>query len=193
MDTLRVNICYRPLRIAWAIRAGDFNAYRKAVRYSHALWGGRFNPIIIVNNEEEAGNLIDLFRVDVVLPIGDSDEVKEFPNKYPYLIKPFITDAVFVNDSKSHRPWSTVLDVYNALMYLRDKPEWKEIKDKGVHLFKWQQEDPLSDVFLPQLGAYPDIDEVWTDYHKLFFDESCGTETNLSPTESIPINAIAGR
>ena len=70
MDTLRVDICYRPLRIGWAIRAGDFDAYRRAVRYSHALWGGRFNPILMVDSDAEASQLIELFRVDVVVPLG---------------------------------------------------------------------------------------------------------------------------
>jgi hypothetical protein len=97
-----------------------------------------------VDREEEAGKLIDLFRVDVILPIGDSVEVKEFTKKFPHLIKPFFSDALFIKDSDYH-PWSTVLDVYNALIYLQDKPEWKEIKDRGIRLFTWQHDDPLAD------------------------------------------------
>jgi hypothetical protein len=45
MDTVRVNICYRPLRICWAINAGDRAAFRSAVALSNTVWGGRFNPI----------------------------------------------------------------------------------------------------------------------------------------------------
>ena len=37
-NTLRVDVCYRPLRIGWAVRQGDIAAIRQAVRYSHALW-----------------------------------------------------------------------------------------------------------------------------------------------------------
>ena len=37
-DTLRVDVCYRPLRIGWAVRQGDSVAIRKAMQYSHALW-----------------------------------------------------------------------------------------------------------------------------------------------------------
>ena len=51
MDTIRVDICYRPLRIGWAIRAGDIDAFRQAVRLSYTLWGGRFNSIIVVDKE----------------------------------------------------------------------------------------------------------------------------------------------
>lgn len=189
MDTLRVNICYRPLRIAWAIRGGDLYAYRKAVRYSHALWGGRYNPIVNVEREEEAGRLIDLFRVDVILPIGDSDIVKEFPKKYPHLIKPFFSDALFIKDSNYH-PWSNVLDVYNALIYLRDKPKWKDIKDRGIRLFTWQEDDPLADVYLSQLGGYPSADDVGTDYRKLYLEASGGIESELPPNTPIPTDTI---
>lgn len=190
MDTMRVNICYRPLRIAWAIRAGDFDAYRQAVRNSHALWGGRYNPIVIVDREEEAGRLIDLFRVDIILPIGDSDEVKAFPKKYPHLINPFFSDGIFINNSKDYHPWSNVLDVYNALIYLRDKPDWNAVKDKGIHLFTWQQDDPLADVFLSQLGGYPSVEDVGTDYRKLYLEASEGIESEIPPNTSITTDTI---
>ena len=72
MDTLRVDICYRPIRIGWAIKSDDFDAYRKAVRYSYALWGGQFNPILFVDRSDEADDLINLFRVDVIIPVGEA-------------------------------------------------------------------------------------------------------------------------
>src|SRR5215211_6549531 len=100
MDTIRVDICYRPIRIAWAIFVGDIDAFRQAVRLSHTLWGGRFNPIVIVDHEEEAGRLIDLFRVDLILPIGNSEEVKEFPKRFPHLIKLSFHDELFIEWAK---------------------------------------------------------------------------------------------
>jgi hypothetical protein len=81
MDTLHVDICYRPLRIAWVIKSGDFEAFRPAVRLSYTLWGGRFNPIVMADREDEARRLVDLFRVDLLLPVGSADEVKRFPEK----------------------------------------------------------------------------------------------------------------
>ena len=50
MDTLRVDICYRPLRLAWVIRRGDFESLRRIFRVSHTLWGGRSNPVIVSTN-----------------------------------------------------------------------------------------------------------------------------------------------
>ena len=65
-DTRRVDLSYRPLRIGWAVREGDTTAIRQAVRYSHALWGGRFNPILVIDREEEVRQLVELFRLDLV-------------------------------------------------------------------------------------------------------------------------------
>jgi hypothetical protein len=39
--TLRIDICYQPLRVGWAIRRGDFDLLRRIIRRSHPLWGGR--------------------------------------------------------------------------------------------------------------------------------------------------------
>lgn len=140
MDTLRVNICYRPLRIGWAIRANDFDNFRRAVRYSYAFWGGRFNPILIVDHEEEAKQLIDLFRVDVIIPLGEDSTVKEFPEKYSYIVNPFFSDAIFSKGDETWPPSTQVLDIHNTLVHLYNKPEWKAIKDKEVHFFTYSQD-----------------------------------------------------
>ena len=189
MDTLRVDISYRPLRIAWAIHAGDFDAYRKAIRNSNALWGGRFNPIIIVDSDA-ASRLIDLFRVDVIIPIGEGSELQDFTKKHSYLINPFIHDSIFVKETKHYPPYSIVLDVQNALVHLREKPDWKRVTDKGVRLFTWQSDDPLSDIFLAQLGDYPAVDEVGTDYRGLLLEASEGTDSVLDSTKPIPFDVI---
>ena len=69
-------------------------AFRAAARVSFALWGGRFNPIILVDKPQEADSReIDVFRVDLILPLGDSQEVKEFPKKFPHIITPFVGES----------------------------------------------------------------------------------------------------
>lgn len=190
MDTLRVNICYRPLRIGWAIKSDDFVSFRKAVKYSYALWGGRFNPILFVDREDESSQLIDLFRVDVIIPIGNSEEVKEFPKKYPYLINPFFDQPIFIKGNEHYSSISNALDIRNALIYLQDKPEWKEIKNIGVHYYSWDGDDPLADIFLTQLGGYPDKDEVGTDYLELLKSAAEFTEISLDLDKPIPTVTI---
>ena len=150
METLRVNIAYRPLRICWAIKSGDKDSFRKAVRWSHVLWGGRFNPIVVVDREWEVKLLLEAFRVDIIISIGDSDEIKEFSSKFPYLIKPF-HGGIFVGEGRNDVRCQ-VLDLENALTYLKDMPTWKEVKDRGIRRYTWDASDPLADLFLVQLG-----------------------------------------
>jgi len=97
LDTARVDIRYRPLRIAWAIAEDDVQAFRTAVRYSYAFWGGRFNPLVVVDREREAAEIINAFNVDVICPVGNSALVKDFPKRFPHLIKPWISEGIFID------------------------------------------------------------------------------------------------
>lgn len=185
MDTLRVDISYRPLRIGWVIKSGDFDALREAVRLSHTLWGGRFNPILIADHEDEARRLVDLFRVDFLLPVGDSEEVKAFPKNFPHLINPFFHESLIIGGPKEAKR-ANMLDVHNQLVQMRDTPARKALMDKGVRLYSWQPDDPLTDVFLMQFGAYPDVEQVDIDYRAMVKDFLEPTEVMLDPTEPIP-------
>jgi hypothetical protein len=186
METLRVDVCYRPLRIAWAIAAGDFDAFRRAVQYSYALWGGCFNPIIVVDHDEEARQIIDLFRVDFIMPLSASEDVQSFPKKYPHLVNPFFKEAIFKKSEDGDHGDHQVLDIHNALVYLRDNPEWAAIKTSGLRLFTWQPNDPLADVLLAQLGGYPSADEVGTDYRAWLSAALGASDSALDPVAPIP-------
>ena len=188
-ETLRVDVCYRPLRIGWVVREGDIAAIRQAVRYSHALWGGRFNPMLVVGREEEARQLVELFRLDMLWPVGDSQEVKNFPKKFPHLILPVHGDSIFVKDEK----WGSfahILDITNAVSHWHTKPEWKFFREKGVRAYHWQEEDPLADVFLMHFGAYPSADEVGTDYSEIVGQVTEPTTFELSPRDPIPVDIV---
>jgi hypothetical protein len=160
------------------------DAFRAAARVSFALWGGRFNPIIVVDQQEQAENLIDVFRVDVILPLGDSEEVKAFPKRFPHLIKPFFHDNVFVGDGEDGAR-SQVLDIHNALVHLQDKPEWKIIKDRGLRLYTWAPDDPLANVFLMQFGEYPSADEIHIDYRAFLKDAGEAKEVTIDAASKL--------
>lgn len=140
MDTVRVNIAYRPLRICWAIKQGDFAAFREVVRTNHALWGGRFNPIVVVDRASEAQALVEAFRADFVRPLGSSDEVKTFAASFKHLISPLFPDSIFMGQGPDAR--AQVLDVQNAMVFARDTPEWKQIQERKPRLYKWSRKTP---------------------------------------------------
>jgi hypothetical protein len=62
MDTVRVDLVYRPIGICWAIAPGDTDAFRKVVHLNSALWGGRFLPIVVVDGTEKSVQLVEAFR-----------------------------------------------------------------------------------------------------------------------------------
>jgi hypothetical protein len=130
METARVDICYRPLRVAWAIHSADKDGFRQAVRLSHTLWGGRFNPTVTADRPEEARQLIELYRADVVVAIGSDPTVVAFPAQFPHLIRPYFPDTLFLR----HRTEPTrahLLDVHNALVHWRATGAWKTIEEPG--------------------------------------------------------------
>ena len=189
MDTIRVDICYRPLRVAWAIHAGDTDAFRQAVRLSYTLWGGRFNPIVVVQHEEEAARLIDLFRVDMIHPVGDSEYVKKFPKRFPHLINPLFPNQLYIG-GVDNRKKAQLLDLHNALLHMRDSPEWTAIKEKGVRVYTWQPDDPLTDIFLVQLGIYPATDEIGIDYRGMLMRAAEANEFAIDPAAPIPVDLL---
>ena len=159
------------------------------MKLTHTLWGGRFNPILIADREDEARRLVDLFRIDLLLPIGDADEITDFAKKFPHLINPFFHDSIFVGGANDQKR-AQLLDVQNALAYLRDKPEWTAISDKGVRVYDWQADDPLADVFLTQFGAYPSADEIGIDYREVVAQAFEITEFALEPTLPVPADIL---
>jgi hypothetical protein len=190
MESIRVDVAYRPLRIAWAIRAGDFGGFRSAVRLSHALWGGRFDPIIVVDRPEQAEDLVELFRVDAILPIGDSEVVRSFPARFPYVINPFFPNRLFVGTGQYGGSPCQVLDIQNAVAHLAPTPEWEAFKKRGVRLYTWKAEDPLADVFLMHLGQYPGKDAAPTNYRELVKDAAEAAEVEIDSTSNLPADTF---
>lgn len=189
METVRVNICYRPLRICWAIADGDFAAFRRAVRLNNTMWGGRYNPIAVVDRADEAKRIVEVFRADVILPLGDAPPVVGFPTRFPHLINPFFPQSLFLSDNQSVAK-AQVLDIHNALIQLRDTSAWDAITKKGIRLFEWDTGDPLADCLLMILGGYPDTAETIIDYRSMLKQAADATEQHLGAQDVLPIEIL---
>jgi hypothetical protein len=85
MSTLAIRLRYRPLRLGWCVEHGDFEAFRRAARLSFTMWGGRFNPVIPINDEKGSNDLVRLFRVDALFPLSDTAEAKAFATGFKHL------------------------------------------------------------------------------------------------------------
>jgi hypothetical protein len=167
MDTTRVNICYRPLRLALAITSGDRDAFRRAARTAFTMWGGRFNPMVCID-KPDAEDLVRLFRCDAIASFTDAGAVNAFMAKFPHLESPLFPDKLFLGegyDTKAH-----LLDMQNALVHWRDKPAWKSLCETGLRTVAWDDDDALADALLVQFGAYPAKAELGIDYSSMLSD-----------------------
>lgn len=163
MSTLNMQISYRPIRIGWCIRDGNLDDIQEALKLTHVLWGGRYNPLIPVDNEKFARQLVNLFKVDVLYPVSDEKAIKSFIEKFPYLPWPFFNNGIFTDsfDGKV----TTILDLYHAVRRLREETLKEGTLSKlKVKLLNWEDTDPLSNVLLSTFGAFPSTEISGSDY-----------------------------
>jgi hypothetical protein len=166
---IHLRVRYRPIRIGWCIQAGDIEEYRRALRLTHTLWGGRFNPLIPVGDPDLARLLIKAFRVDCLYFISKSTEGSALDTEFAHLLWPGIGDPEIFIDRIGGGRLATFLDVYHPAAHFHES----NIKDKVTPtrtgtLVRWDPVDPLADVFLATFGAYPGKDEIGLEYGGLF-------------------------
>jgi hypothetical protein len=142
------------------VRAGNFPQLRRAMHLSTMLWGGRFNPIIPVDDAEHAKQLSELFHVDALYavepdPVVDAFVAANSHVAYPRFIGPFLLKG---SDTTSRHPRTTLLDVGFVIdAHAREKEKDSASLAAGLGAFPvWADDDPLSDVLLASFGVYPD-------------------------------------
>jgi hypothetical protein len=185
MDTVRVDIVYRPLRVCWAIAAGDMEAFRTVVRLNFTLWGGRFNPIVIVDGSGEPGKVVEAFRPDLILGMGTDPAIDAFIKKYPYLGNPLFHDGLFIGKAGTDAR-AQLLDIHNAIVEASKANAWKELAPTGVKVVTWDANDPLSDTLLMSFGGFPATADCPIDYLDILTRVLGATELPCPDGELIP-------
>lgn len=186
---LDLRIKYRPLRIGWCVRA-NVGHVQTALRFNSILWGGRFNPIIPVDDEQLALKLVESFPVDTLYPIDNHDSaILAFTSKLSHLQWPIIHRAIVVNGGPTSQfpPFVTVLDVYHAMAslhkaYVKDSPQPK----LSSCLYQWDPADPLSDILLATCGQFPPTVETGIDYPTMMKNALAAQEVELRPDAELP-------
>src|SRR5664280_1332967 len=80
-----LNVEYRPIRVGFCLRAGDIQSVVRAMEYAHTIWGGRFCPIIPIDNFTYAQQLVDAFDVDALFPVTSDPTIQEFLQKFEHI------------------------------------------------------------------------------------------------------------
>lgn len=184
-----MTVRYRPIRIGWCVRMNDLAALRDAWRLSSTMWGGRYNPIIPVDDVDYARALVELFRVDMLWPASNAAAVKSFIETFPHLPNPLFHDQLFVpygNGTQS----AAILDIYHPIRrsydeHFKNNPN-PELK---VVVYEWAQEDPLSDIWLATFGAVPSKDVTGTDYLELLENYLAAERITIGPADPWPVGS----
>jgi len=182
VSTLSVRISYRPVRIGWCVRNDNWDDLRRAVRLTHALWGGRFNPLIPISGLPVSKALVELYGVDALYPISDDNRLREFATGFSGLRWPSSYKDIFIQGARSGA--ATFLDIYHPVRHLYEQ----HIKGQpnptvSVAQFNWDETDPLKDVFLTFYGAYPSKDEIGRDYTEFAGTNLKAQRVQLKPSD----------
>lgn len=118
----------------------DFDAFRAAARRTFSLWGGRYNPIIPVDDPAHARRLIDLFRVDCLFACTDSPVVRKFIDSQPHLRWPNY-DTEFVLDAGIGERSSVFADITTPTQLAYDEHfKANPDTDSFLVLHNWTEE-----------------------------------------------------
>lgn len=185
MSTVIYKVKYRPLRVGWCVRDGDKASLIKAFRLSHCLWGGRFNPVIVVDNESFARDLIELFHVDALLPVGDDERCRSFSKSFKHLPWPTFHEELF--EEHGDKKACTLLDVYHPVRrFYEEFVKNKSTPIKSTTLYRWSDADPCAVLFEAMLGNYPTPDKSDLNYREFVSKYTGGNETEITGDSALP-------
>lgn len=185
MSALSINVRYRPVRIGFCVKDGDMDGLRTAMRNCHALWGGRYNPIITIGDDAAARQRVSLFRADCLLPATIDEPTREFIKSYRYLSNPTHSDEVFFGDTGHRHP--NYLDVLHPMRRLHREHFRSAIaRDFTIDIHSWEATDPLADVMLAVFGGVPEPDITGVDYAKVMLEDLQATAVAITQTDPLP-------
>lgn len=169
MPTASLAVRYRPLRIGFLAQHGDLDALKKIAKLNSLLWGGIYNPILSAGQDTRLlKQLIELFSVDLLTPVGDTPGIKAILESHPYLRTPgHFADEIFFEDWHTKKLDLGVLDIIHIIDHY-----WEvEFRHKAADfkssccVVDWADDDPCAIVLALSFGWLPA-----TDQEKLKYD-----------------------
>jgi len=188
MNTANLRIAYRPVRIGWCVRSGNFDDIRRVLLWTHTLWGGRYNPVIPVGAGAAEKQIVEHFHVDVLYPASEVPLLLDFVDSFAHLKWPgFMRRSQEFFEETGFGKAAPCLDVTHPISWLhRDFVKGEQIPKINCSLFQWDADDPLSLVFLCQFGDYPPEKEVGGSYGGYAVQMLNGQRVSLRTTDIVP-------
>ena len=192
MNLMNLRVSFRPIRVGWCVRLGNLEDVRRVLRWTHTIWGGRYNPIIPVDASVEGKKLVSRFRVDALYPAVDDSALKAFANSFPHLRWPEFQRGHDFFEEWGAGKESPLADISHPVSRVhRDHVKGEANPRITARLFHWEAADPLADVLLAQFGAYPSPGEAGVDYAKIVMKLLAGKSVDLPLNAPLPADALS--
>ena len=187
MATDSVRIRYRPIRLGWCVREGNWDDLTSVLRCAHALWGGVHGPVLPVRAaSDHSSQLVRLYEVDALFPASDDPQLKTFVDRFPHLRWPSVHQRLFIGGSGG-RGLATFLDVYHPTRTIYEEHiDGKQEPRLTATLYDWAANDPLRHLFLAEFGSYPPREEINLDYGAMVERNLKGTRVALPIDGPVP-------
>lgn len=188
MSTLSLRVQYRPVRIGWCVQSDNWNQLETALRFTHSFAGGKFNPIVPVDQSELAANLVDLFHIDVLFPIEIVEPIESFVKAYDNLNWPNLRKGQLFHEGwAGHPPYAAFADIYHVARRIHEQ-EIKDLADPRVRasLMSWQPDDPLAMVLLATSGAYQKPSKTVPNYERYLEAFLSAERIQIHTDEALP-------
>lgn len=192
MHTLSITLRYRPIRIGWCVANGDIAGFRNAVRQSYTFWGGRYNPIIPVDDAKLAEQLVRLYRADILIDLSGTEASKAFVEAHKHLQYP-LHYPLFFDRGRGERKTSAIVDIQHPVQRIYNEHYKNNPKpEPGADVYQWEERDPLADIMLCTYGGFPSAEEVGIDYRGLVSNALIGQSNQIQIDQELPI-LVTGR
>lgn len=189
VHSLSYRLQYRPIRVGWCIRAGDFEALRESITRTFTMCGGAQNPLIVIDDYEAAKTLIRQAHVDLLLSVSDDSAITAFKEKFTYL-------PDWSEHRQFFRPGGTpACDFLDVVTLARGLSTEERNLDRGVFAtftrFSWTDKDPCADIFLTSCGRLPRNQESGAFVEQELMPLLPRMEITLLPTNPVPIDIVS--
>jgi hypothetical protein len=136
------------------VRPGVLADVVAAAQLNTLLWGGRFNPIIVVGEHAEAARgLIRDFRVDLLHAVAEDARLQAVVEEYDHLRWPFGAGTLLAPRGPNNEIEPTVVDVAPALEHAWART-FRSSELSRFRNFRWAADDELASLFSVWLGGY---------------------------------------
>ena len=193
MSTTSLSIKYRPVRIGFLVEDDCIDDLVKVSGLNTLLWGGIYNPIIPISHPELelAEQLLDLFSVDVLIPVSKNETISTFMKEHEFLQLSRLfyprSEQIFYTGPNTEKKLVLFLDSRAIVNYHQEKEKryTEKVDRRNCALPRWDPEDTLNTVFSLEYGFFPTEYNLQNDFEDDFLNGLHSKELTIAKNATL--------